>query len=176
VTDSRSSVHGRNFLNSVFRVEDIALTAVAPIQPAAYLESGDFRSHSITGNGTNLSLDGAIAIAEGGKESLSVDGRLNLRVLNGFSPDFFGLRHRRSGDEDSRSFEQPSIIGTASMNGASVAALMGNDRWQISTFARCWRFNANQAQIESFTGTLGGGHLTISGGALLDGIDVTGSL
>ncbi|HXM36233.1 MAG TPA: translocation/assembly module TamB domain-containing protein, partial [Pyrinomonadaceae bacterium] len=35
------------------------------------------------------------------------------------------------------------------------------------------RFNANQAQIETLTGTLGGGRLSVTGGALLDGIDVT---
>jgi len=48
-----------DFSELSFRVEDIALTAVAAIQPAAYLESGDFRSHSIYRQWhTNLSLDG----------------------------------------------------------------------------------------------------------------------
>lgn len=156
-----------------FRVEDIALAAVAPFSVRLTANQVIFDRTQFTGNGTNLSLDGAIAIAEGGKQSLSVNGRLNLRVVNGFSPDFFASG---TGDVAMRvagTFDQPSIIGTASLSGASVAVLIANDRWQISNIHSVLRFNANQAQIESFAGTLGGGHLSISGGALLDGIDVT---
>lgn len=156
-----------------FRIEDLALNAAAPFTVRLTANQVIFDRTQFTGNGTNLSLNGAIAIAEGGKQSLSVDGRLNLRVLNGFSPDFFASG---TGDVAMRvagSFEQPSIIGTVSLSGASVAVLMGNDRWQISNIRSVLRFNANQAQIESFTGTLGGGHLSVSGGALLDGLDVT---
>ena len=132
-----------------------------------------FDRTQFTGSGTNLALDGAIAIAEGGKQSLSIDGRLNLRVLNGFSPDFFASGTGDVAVRVAGAYDQPSIIGTASLSGASVAVLLGNDRWQISNIRSVLRFNANQAQIESLTGTMGGGRLSVTGGALLDGIDVT---
>jgi autotransporter translocation and assembly factor TamB len=94
-------------------------------------------------------LDGAIATAEGGRQTLSIFGRLNLRVLNGFSPDFFASGTGDVAVRVAGTYEQPSIIGTASLSGASVAVLMGNDRWQVSNIRSVLRFNANQAQIES---------------------------
>ena len=156
-----------------FRVEDIPLAAVAPFTVRLTASEVIFDRAQLTGTGTNIVLDGAIAVAEGGKETLSVDGRLNLRVLNGLSPDLF-----LSGTSDiavrvSGSYDQPRVNGTASLSGASVAVLVGNDRWQVSNIKSVLRFSADQAQIESFAGTLGGGHVTASGGALLDGFIVS---
>lgn len=161
-----------DFSELSFRVEDIALSAVAPFTVRLTASELIFDHAQLTGTGTNISLDGALAVAEGGKQTLTVDGRLNLRVLNGLSPDVF-----LSGTTDvavrvSGTYSQPRVYGTASLNGASVAALVGNDRWQISNIKSVLRFTADQAQIESFAGTLGGGRLTASGGALLEGITV----
>lgn len=156
-----------------FRVEDIALAAVAPFSVRLTATQVILDHTQFTGNGTNLSLDGGIAIAPGGKQNLSVEGRLNLRVLNGFSPDFFASGTGDVAVRVTGTFEQPSIIGMASMSGAAVAVLMGNDRWQVSNVRSVLRFNANQAQIESLTGTMGGGHVSVTGGALLDGLEVT---
>jgi translocation and assembly module TamB len=170
---SLAGLHGSaDFSELSFRVEDIALSAVAPFTVKLTASELIFDHAQLTGTGTNISLDGALAVAEGGKETLTVDGRLNLRVLNGVSPDLF-----LSGTADvavrvSGSYSDPKVYGTASLNGASFAALVGNDRWQVSNIKSVLRFTADQAQIESFTGTLGGGHLTASGGALLDGLNV----
>lgn len=174
--DNEFSVAGlrgtADFSELSFRVEDIALAAVAPFTVKLTANELIFDHAQLTGTGTNISLNGAIAVAEGGRESLTVDGRLNLRVLNGVSPDVF-----LSGTADvavrvSGSYGDPKVYGTASLNGASVAALVGNDRWQISNIKSVLRFTADQAQIESFNGTLGGGRLTASGGALLDGFNI----
>jgi translocation and assembly module TamB len=171
---SLKGLHGTaEFSELSFRVEDISLAAVAPFTVRLTASEVIFDHAQLTGTGTNISIDGAIAVAEGGKETLSVDGRLNLRVLNGLSPDLF-----LSGTSDiavrvSGSYGQPRVNGTASLSGASVAVLVGNDRWQVSNIKSVLRFSADQAQIESFAGTLGGGHVTASGGALLDGFAVS---
>ena len=162
-----------DFSELSFRVEDIALAAVAPFTVRLTASEVIFDRAQLTGNGTNLVLDGAIAVAEGGKETLSVDGRLNLRVLNGLSPDVFLSGAADIAVRVSGSYGQPRVNGTASLNGASVAVLVGNDRWQVSNIKSVLRFTADQAQIESFTGTLGGGRVTASGGALLDGFAVS---
>jgi translocation and assembly module TamB len=54
-----------------------------------------------------------------------------------------------------------------------LAVLVANDRWQISNLKSVLRLSADQAQIESLTGTLGGGHISVSGGALLDGFSIS---
>ena len=51
--------------------------------------------------------------------------------------------------------------------------LLGNDRWTIANLRAAIRFTANQAQIDSLNGTLGGGRVSATGGALLDGFTVS---
>jgi len=162
-----------DFSELSFRVEDIALSAVAPFVVRLTANELVFDKAQLTGTGTNITLDGALAVAAGGKQTLSVNGRLNLRVLNGLSPDVFLAGPADIAVRVSGSFDQPRVNGTASLNGASVAALVGNDRWQVSNIKSVLRFTADQAQIESFAGTLGGGRVTASGGALLDGLAVS---
>ena len=65
------------------------------------------------------------------------------------------------------------MIGTASVNNGSVAVLLGNDRWTVANLRAGIRFTANQAQIDSFEGTLGGGRISATGGALLEGFRVS---
>ncbi len=74
-----------------------------------------------TGPGTNISLDGTIATASSGGHNLSVNGSLNLRVLNGLSPDFFSSGTAEVAVRVGGSFDDPRLIGTASLAGASVS-------------------------------------------------------
>jgi translocation and assembly module TamB len=162
-----------DFSELSFRVQDMALAAVTPFTVRLTANEVIFDRAQFTGTGTNLSLDGAIAVGESGKENLSVDGRLNLRILNGLSPDFFSSGTADLSVRVTGSYEQPRINGMVSLSGASVAVLLGNDRWQVSNIKAVLRFSADQAQIESFTGTLGGGRVNMSGGALLNGFEVS---
>jgi translocation and assembly module TamB len=50
-----------------------------------------------------------------------------------------------------------------------MSLLIGNERWTIANVKALVRFTANQAQIDSMTGMLGGGHISATGGALLEG-------
>jgi translocation and assembly module TamB len=50
--------------------------------------------------------------------------------------------------------------------------LIGNERWTVANLEASLRFTVNQAQIDSLTGTLGGGRVTATGGALLEGFTV----
>ena len=63
--------------------------------------------------------------------------------------------------------------GQASLDNASVSLLLGNERWTVANVKGGVRFTANQARIDSLTGTLGGGRVSASGGALLDGFTVS---
>jgi len=155
-----------------FKVEDVQLTAAAPLvvrfAPGEIILDGA----RFTGPGTNISLDGRLATARGGNENLNVNGSLNLRVLNGLSPDFFSSGTAEVAVRISGTFEDPRLIGTASVAGGSVSVLLGNERWTIGNLAALVRFTSNQAQIDSLTGTLGGGRVNATGGALLEGFTV----
>ena len=126
-----------------------------------------------TGPGTNIVLNGTLATATGGKQNLNVNGDLNMRVLNGLSPDFFSSGTAEVAVRINGTFEAPRVIGTAAVNNGSVSVLLGNDRWTVANLKASLRFTANQAQLDSLTGTIGGGRVSATGGALLKGFTVS---
>jgi translocation and assembly module TamB len=163
-----------SFSELSFRAEDIQLTATTPLVVRFSPGAVSFDNARFTGPGTNITLDGALATAAGGTQNLNINGSLNLRVLTGISPDFFSTGTAEVAVRVSGSFEDPRLIGTASLNGASVSVLMGNERWTVSNLSTVVRFTSNQAQIDSLKGTLGGGRVEATGGALLEGLTVSG--
>jgi translocation and assembly module TamB len=132
-----------------------------------------FEGTRFTGPGTNIVLDGTLATASGGKQNLNVNGDLNMRVLNGVSPDFFSSGTAEVAVRINGSFEDPRMIGTASLNNASVSVLLGNERWtvaQLESGASVYR----ESGADRFAqGTLGGGRVSATGGALLEGFTVS---
>jgi translocation and assembly module TamB len=161
------------FTELSFRVEDVQLTATTPLEVRFTPNEITFDTTRFTGPGTNIVLNGTLATATGGRQSLNVNGDLNMRVLNGISPDFFSSGTAEIAVRINGSFEDPRVIGTASVNNASVSVLIGNDRWTVANLKAALRFTANQAQIDSLNGTIGGGRVSATGGALLEGFTVS---
>ena len=162
-----------NFTELSFRVEDVQLSATTPLIVRFTPNEIQFAGTRFTGPGTNIVLDGKLATASGGTQSLTVNGDLNMRVLNGISPDFFSSGTAEVAVRINGSFEAPRVIGTASLRNASISVLMENERWTVANLAAVLRFSANQVQIDSLNGTIGGGRVSVTGGALLDGFTVS---
>ena len=161
-----------NFSELSFRVEDIQLNAQTPLVVRFTPNEITFDSIRFTGPGTNIVLNGTLATAAGGNANLNVNGSLNLRVLNGISPDVFSSGTADVAVRINGSFEEPRVVGTASLANASVSMLLGNDRWTVANVQALLRFSANQVQIDTATGTMGGGRVTATGGALLEGFTI----
>ena len=156
-----------------FRVEDVQLNATTPLVVRFTPNEVTFDQTRFTGPGTNIGVDGTLALGSGGRQNLNVNGDLNMRVLNGISPDFFSSGTVEVAVRVNGTFADPSLLGTASLNNASVSVLLGNERWTVANLKASLRFTANQAQIDSLNGTLGGGRVSATGGALLDGLTVS---
>lgn len=155
-----------------FRVEDIQLNAETPLVVRFTPNEITFDGARLTGPGTNIVLNGTLATGTGGNANLNVNGSMNLRFLNGISPDVFSSGTADVAVRINGTFEEPRVVGTASLANASVSALLGNDRWTVSNVAALLRFTANQVQIDTATGTMGGGRVRATGGALLDGFTI----
>jgi len=162
-----------DFTELSFRAEDVQLSASTPLTVRFTPSELTLDQARFTGPGTNIVLNGTLATASGGKQNLNINGDLNLRVLNGVSPDFFSSGSAEVAVRINGSFEAPRVIGTAALNNASVSMLLGNDRWTVSNLKAALRFTANQAQIDSLEGTIGGGRVSATGGALLEGFTVS---
>jgi translocation and assembly module TamB len=158
-----------NFTELTVQVEDVQLAATSPLIVQFSSSEVTFEKTQFTGPGTNIVFGGSAAIGPGGHENLTVNGRLNLRVLNGLSPNIFLAGQTDVAVRVFGSFEDPRVSGTAAVSGASFATLVGDQRLQVSNVKGSLRFDANSAQIESLTGNLGGGRVEASGGAALAG-------
>ncbi|MDQ3668226.1 MAG: translocation/assembly module TamB domain-containing protein [Acidobacteriota bacterium] len=158
-----------NLSELTFRVEDVQLAATSPFLVRFSPTEVFFEKTQFTGAGTNIVLGGVLAVGEGGRQTLTADGQLNLRVLNGLSPDVFTSGIADVSVRLTGSYERPRLNGAASVSSGSVSLLLGNERWTISNLRSVIRFNANQAQIDSLAGTMGGGRIRASGGARLEG-------
>lgn len=157
------------FTDLILQIEDVQLAAVAPLKVQFAANEIIFEKTEFRGPGTDVVFGGTAAIGAGGRQNLTVDGRLNLRVLNSISPDVILSGAAEVAVRVGGTFEQPRINGSASVSGASISALIGSESLTLSNVKGRAIFNSNQAQIESLTGTLGGGRVTASGGALLEG-------
>ncbi|HEY2975294.1 MAG TPA: translocation/assembly module TamB domain-containing protein [Pyrinomonadaceae bacterium] len=171
---SASGLQGTaNFTSLSFRVEDVQLDATSPLVVRFSPSEVNFEQTKFTGPGTNIVLGGTLAVGPEGRQSMTADGQLNLRVLNGLNPDAFLSGTAEVAVRVTGTYEQPRLNGTASVAGGSISLLIGNERWTVSNVKSLVRFTSNQAQIDSLTGTMGGGHVSVTGGALLEGFTLS---
>jgi translocation and assembly module TamB len=158
------------FSNLVVYIEDIQLSAVSPLIVQFSSNELLFEKTQFTGPGTNIVFGGTAAIGEGGVQNLTVNGKLNLRALNGLSPNVFLSGAADVAVRVGGTYRQPRLSGSAAVAGASFSTLVSDERLVFQNIKGRLIFSANQAQIDdSLTGTIGGGRFTATGGAILSG-------
>ncbi len=162
-----------SFTELSVRVEDVMLSAAAPLVIDFEPNEVNFHETRFTGQGTNVKVDGALATASGGHNTLAVNGQINLRILSSVSPDVFSSGIAVLAINVLGTYENQRVTGRASVNGASVSVLFGDQRVQLANLDGVILFNSSQAQIEKLTGTLGGGKISATGGAQLAGFSVS---
>ena len=155
------------------RVEEVVLSAGGPLVIDLAPNEVNFHETRFTGTNTNVTLAGAVATGTGGRNTLAVNGQVNLRILSGVSPDVFSSGIAVLAINVGGTYENQRITGRASVNGAAVSVLFGDQRLQLKNLDGVILFNSSQAQIERLTGTLGGGKIDATGGAQLSGFSVS---
>ncbi|HEX8634051.1 MAG TPA: hypothetical protein VF703_07860, partial [Pyrinomonadaceae bacterium] len=77
------------FSQLVLQIADVQLTAADPLIVQFSPNEIVFDKTQFTGPGTNVVFGGSAALGAGGRQNFTINGELNLRVLNGISPDVF---------------------------------------------------------------------------------------
>jgi translocation and assembly module TamB len=169
ITDA---ISGRaEFTELSVKVQEVQLDADNPLVVTFTPREVKFEKTRFTDRATRSPIEivGKAAVGPGGTNDLDVNGDLNLRFLSSASRNLFlsGTAHIEVGVDGT--FEQPQVTGTASVQNASLALLLQNERLMATQINGAVRFNSNQANLESLTGRLGGGRVSATGGALLSG-------
>jgi len=124
---------------------------------------------AFTGEGTSITLEGAIARDPAAKSSLRLDGDLDLRFLSSFTPTIFTTGVAQVRASVVGPLDAPQLLGVVNLKDIGVRIVnvplsMAHGSGQI-------RFTADQALVENFAAsTPGGGTLSVQGGAALSGL------
>jgi translocation and assembly module TamB len=123
---------------------------------------------TFVGEGTTLSLAGLVS-RDGARSSLTIEGDVNLRLINSFTTSIFATGVAGVQAAISGSLESPRLLGTVDLKEVGLRVLefplsINRGNGQI-------RFTSNQALIENFSASApGGGSIRLSGGAALEGL------
>lgn len=152
------------------QIQDTPLVATERVVVRFNPREITFESARFAGGGSNVVIAGTKAITEDGINNLSIDGRVNLSLLNAFpqiaaTDTFFGgfanVAIRLAGVN-----RTARVSGTATLENAAVATFIGSSRLTFDRLNGRILFSSDQAQIADLRGYLGGGAFTATGGAL----------
>ena len=160
-----------DFTKAGFRFDEIPLDATEPVKITFSSREIVFDNAKFAGGGSNLVVTGSKALVNDAVNNLGVTGRLNLGIVRAFSRNTLrnifvsgvaDLAIRLSGRN-----ENANLNGTALIERGSASTFIGSNRITFERLNGRVRFTTNQIQFDSITGTLGGGQVSASGGALL---------
>jgi translocation and assembly module TamB len=172
VTYSAEGLTGSaRFSQLSLRLQETPLAAVEPVVVRFDTRGVVFESARFAGSGSNVAISGSVGLREGGVNNLSVEGRVNLSLLNvipqvaagdNFFAGFADVSIRVAGPSG-----DPRISGSATLDNAAVATFVGPNRLTFDRLVGRVLFTSNQVQIDQAVGYLGGGRFVASGGAVL---------
>lgn len=149
-------------------INETPLNAVEPIAIEFNSKEVVVSNAKFSGGGSNLVVSGTKALRDEGMNNFSIDGRINLSILNLASKNIFfaGLADvnvRLTGPN-----KTARLNGEAEIQNASTSAFIGSERVSFERIKGRVIFTSNQVQIDELNGFLGGGKFTASGGAFLN--------
>ncbi len=161
------------FSQLALQIQDTPLSAAEPVVVTFDTTAINIVRARFAGGGSNMTIAGTKALTPAGVNDISVEGRVNLNLLNLVSEDAFfsgfadtSIRYFGPNDGSAR------LSGTANVVNGSVAAFLGSDRFTVNRLQARIIFTSDQVAIEEATGYLGGGRFTASGGGTISGLAI----
>lgn len=160
------------FSQLTLQIQDTPLAAAEPIVIRFNPREINFEHARFSGGGSNMTIAGVKALTNDGINNLSIDGRINLTLLNLVTKDTFFAGFADTSVRLLGPNSTARLSGTANIVNGSVATFVGSDRFTVDRLKAHVIFTSNQVEVEEATGFLGGGKFTGNGGGILDGLSV----
>jgi translocation and assembly module TamB len=122
------------------------------------------------GAGSNVVVNGTKALNDKGMNNLTVEGKVNLRILDALSRNTFFAGLADVSVRLSGSNKEARLSGEARTQNSTVSTIVSNERLYFDRIRGRILFNANQVQLVNMTGYLGGGRVVANGGAVVEGL------
>jgi translocation and assembly module TamB len=170
---SADSLEGRaNFTLLNLQIRDTPLNAVEPVSVIFNAREIRFENARFAGGGSNMVIAGTKALGETAINNLSLEGRVNLNLVNLFVKDTFFAGFADTKMTLSGPNRTAILSGTADIVNGSIASFIGSDRFTADRISGRLIFTSDQVELVSASGFLGGGKFRASGGGILDGLSV----
>lgn len=155
------------FSQLALQIGDTPLSATEMVSVRFNTREVTFESTRFAGGGSNLRISGTKALSNEGNNNLLIAGTVNLRIFNAISPNYFFSGLTTVDVRLTGPYQTARLNGTAVPQNASFSAFVGSERLSFERIQGRVIFNSNQAQIDQLNGFLGGGRVSITGGAIL---------
>ncbi len=160
------------FSQLALQIQDTPLAATEPVLIRFNTSEIVFERARFAGGGSNMSISGRKALSDSATNDLSIDGRVNLTLLNLTARDTFFSGFADTSVRILGPNSKPQLSGNANIVNGSVATFIGTDRFTVDRLKARMIFTSNQVEVEEATGYLGGGKFRANGGGYLDGLSV----
>jgi translocation and assembly module TamB len=161
VQHPESLVVDANFSRLLVTYGDVRLENSEPIHITSTRDSLKIVSLAMKGTDTNAELTGSVQFTGRRTLSMKLNGSVDLRLLNGYIPDFNVAGHADMNASVEGTLDRPRIIGRVKLNSVSARSL--DFPTGLSNLNGDLVFDANRLFFENLTGEAGGGVLSLSG-------------
>ncbi|HLQ50048.1 MAG TPA: translocation/assembly module TamB domain-containing protein, partial [Terriglobales bacterium] len=142
-------------------IENVKLRNEGPIRFSAAQGLLHLEQVHIVGEGTDFSAQGSVPFSMQQPVNVSVNGNINLRVLQGYYPGLQSSGATVVAMKIEGTLDQPSVIGQVQISNAGISLIdLPNG---LSEMNGTLVFNQNRLQIQSLTARTGGGDLKLGG-------------
>ena len=142
-------------------VENLSLTNEGPVRFGVDHQVLTLEQLRLLGEGTDIAANGTAQLAGNHELALRADGRLNMKLLENFSPDLATSGIVNVAVNVGGTYKAPSLLGKIEINNGAISSIdLPNG---FSSMNGTLAFNQDRLDIQSLTAQVGGGKVNLSG-------------
>jgi len=150
-----------NFMRLQMTYGGVPLENAGPIHVTSSRDNLKILSASLKGSDTNAQLSGSVQFTGRRTISMSLNGSVDLRLLNGYIPDMDIAGHADMNASFEGTLDRPRIIGRVNLN--NVSARSADFPTGLSNLKGDLVFDANRLFFDNLAAEAGGGIISLSG-------------